>query len=106
MTPRSCAARPRAGRRIIDVTKEALVIMAEALEEIGDAYAIYGFSGHGRQNVEFYLVKSFNEALVVGGAAAASARSSRSAARAWARRCATRWRRWRASPRARGTSSC
>jgi nitric oxide reductase NorD protein len=50
-------------RRIIDVTKEALVIMAEALEEIGDAYAIYGFSGHGRTNVEFYLVKSFNESL-------------------------------------------
>ena len=50
-------------RRIIDVTKEALVIMSEALSEIGDAYAIYGFSGHGRQNVEFYLVKSFNEAL-------------------------------------------
>jgi nitric oxide reductase NorD protein len=52
-----------APRRIIDVTKEALVIMAEALEEIGDAYAIYGFSGHGRNNVEFYLVKSFNESL-------------------------------------------
>ncbi|MCK6557334.1 VWA domain-containing protein [Candidatus Binatia bacterium] len=51
------------GRRIIDVTKEALVIMAEALEEIGDAYAIYGFSGHGRQQVEFYLVKAFNETL-------------------------------------------
>jgi len=50
-------------RRIIDVTKEALVIMAEALEEIGDAYAIYGFSGHGRHNVEVYLVKSFNESL-------------------------------------------
>lgn len=51
------------GRRIIDVTKEALVIMAEALEEIGDAYAIYGFSGHGREQVEFYLVKAFNENL-------------------------------------------
>ncbi|MFI5397361.1 MAG: VWA domain-containing protein [Candidatus Binatia bacterium] len=50
-------------RRIIDITKEALVIMAEALAEIGDAYAIYGFSGHGRSNVEFYLVKSFNEPL-------------------------------------------
>jgi nitric oxide reductase NorD protein len=50
-------------RRIIDVTKEALVVMAEALAEIGDAYAIYGFSGHGRNNVEFYLVKSFNESL-------------------------------------------
>jgi len=53
----------RPPRRIIDVTKEALVIMAEALEEIGDAYAVYGFSGHGRSNVEFYMVKSFNEAL-------------------------------------------
>ncbi len=50
-------------RRIIDVTKEALVIMAAALEEIGDAYAIYGFSGHGRKNVEFYMVKGFNEGL-------------------------------------------
>jgi hypothetical protein len=50
-------------RRIIDVTKEALVIMAQALEEIGDTYAIYGFSGHGRESVEFYLVKSFTEPL-------------------------------------------
>ena len=50
-------------RRIIDVTKEALVLMAEALEEIGDAYAIYGFSGQGRDNVEFYHVKSFTESL-------------------------------------------
>ena len=50
-------------RRIIDVTKETLVLMAEALEEIGDSYAIYGFSGQGRNNVEFYHVKSFSEAL-------------------------------------------
>jgi nitric oxide reductase NorD protein len=50
-------------RRIIDVTKEALVLMAEALEEIGDSYAIYGFSGQGRNNVEFYHVKSFVEVL-------------------------------------------
>jgi nitric oxide reductase NorD protein len=54
---------PPPTQRIIDVTKAALVVMAEALEEIGDAYAIYGFSGHGRDNVEFYLVKSFNETL-------------------------------------------
>ena len=50
-------------RRIIDVTKEALVLMAEALEEIGDAYAVYGFSGQGRDNVEFYHVKAFSEPL-------------------------------------------
>ncbi len=53
----------RKPRRIIDVTKETLVIMAEALEEIGDAYAIYGFSGHGRERVEVYRVKSFSETL-------------------------------------------
>ena len=50
-------------RRIIDVNKEALVIMAEALEEIGDAYAIMGFSGHGRDNVEFYVIKEFDQEL-------------------------------------------
>ena len=52
-----------AGRRVIDITKEALVVMTEALEGIGDSYGIYGFSGHGRKQVEFYLVKHFNEAL-------------------------------------------
>ncbi len=50
-------------RRIIDVNKEALVIMAEALEEIGDSYAIMGFSGHGRDNVEFYVMKEFGQGL-------------------------------------------
>lgn len=59
---RSLAPEPKP-RRIIDVTKEALVLMAEALEEIGDTYAIYGFSGQGKDNVEFYHVKSFGEAL-------------------------------------------
>ncbi len=50
-------------RRIIDVNKEALVIMAEALEELGDSYAIMGFSGHGRDNVEFYVIKEFDQEL-------------------------------------------
>ncbi len=59
----AAGAASRNPRRIIDITKEALVIMAEALEELGDAYAIYGFSGHGRAQVEFYTVKSFREGL-------------------------------------------
>ncbi|MBF6570014.1 MAG: VWA domain-containing protein [Candidatus Binataceae bacterium] len=50
-------------RRIIDVNKEALVIMAQALEELGDSYSIMGFSGHGRDNVEFYRIKEFNSEL-------------------------------------------
>jgi nitric oxide reductase activation protein len=61
--PVTPAAATRPARRIIDVTKEALVVMAEALEELGDAYAIYGFSGQGRDNVDFFRVKSFSERL-------------------------------------------
>ncbi|MBU2550699.1 MAG: hypothetical protein KKB20_19985 [Proteobacteria bacterium] len=52
---------PRPSQRVIDVEREALVIMAEALESLGDEYAIYGFSGYGRDNVEFVTVKDFSE---------------------------------------------
>ncbi|MBI4595297.1 MAG: VWA domain-containing protein, partial [Candidatus Tectomicrobia bacterium] len=49
------------GKKIIDVEKEALVVMAEALEPIGDDYGIYGFSGYGRDNVEFFMIRDFDE---------------------------------------------
>jgi nitric oxide reductase NorD protein len=52
--------KPKA-KRIIDVEKEALVVMAEALESIGDEYAVYGFSGYGRDNVEFFVIKDAEE---------------------------------------------
>jgi nitric oxide reductase NorD protein len=54
---------PAASDRIIDIVKDALVIMAVALEEIGDLYAVYGFSGQGRDGVEVYPVKAFGERL-------------------------------------------
>jgi hypothetical protein len=57
------AAGSTTGERIIDIAKDALVIMASALEEIGDTYAIYGFSGQGRDRVEVYPVKTFGERL-------------------------------------------
>lgn len=57
--PRSQQEPPR--RRIIDVEKEALVLMAEALEALGDAYAVYGFSGYGREQVDFFVAKEFAE---------------------------------------------
>jgi nitric oxide reductase NorD protein len=57
----SSAGAERLQRRIIDVEKEALVLMSDALQTIGDRYALYGFSGHGRDNVEFYLIKDFAE---------------------------------------------
>lgn len=41
--------------------KEALVILSEALHAVGDAYAIFGFSGDNRDNVDFYRIKDFEE---------------------------------------------
>lgn len=49
------------GRRVIDVQKEAMVIMAEALEALGDPYSIYGFSSEGRFRVDMFKVKDFRE---------------------------------------------
>ncbi len=57
----SDATSERAHRRIIDVEKEAIVLMMDALEAIGDRYGVYGFSGHGRDNVEFYVIKDIEE---------------------------------------------
>ena len=51
----------RSYKRIIDLEKEAIVLLVHALEAIGDVYGIYGFSGYGRENVEFYTVKDINE---------------------------------------------
>ncbi|MCI0856099.1 MAG: hypothetical protein J4N98_05380 [Chloroflexi bacterium] len=48
-------------KRIIDLEKEATVLMIKALETIGDTYGIYGFSGYGRDNVEFYVIKDLDE---------------------------------------------
>jgi nitric oxide reductase activation protein len=49
------------GRRIIEIEKEGLVLMSEALEAVGDVYSINGFTSEGRRNVKFYVVKDFAE---------------------------------------------
>ncbi len=49
------------GQRIIDIEKEGLVLMSEALESVGDRYAIQGFTSEGRKNVKFYIIKDFSE---------------------------------------------
>ena len=49
------------GQRIIDIEKEGLVLMSEALEAVGDAYSMQGFTSEGRRNVKFYVIKDFSE---------------------------------------------
>jgi hypothetical protein len=50
------------GRRVIDVEKEGLVLLCEALDALGDQYAVYGYSGQGRSRVDFLVFKEFDEA--------------------------------------------
>jgi hypothetical protein len=49
------------GRRVIDIQKEAMVLMSEALEALGDPFAILGFSTDGRFRNDLFLVKDFGE---------------------------------------------
>ncbi len=48
-------------KRIIDLEKESLVLLTRALEAIQDRYGIYGFSGYGRENVEYFVIKGLDE---------------------------------------------
>ena len=57
-TPATTAA---PARRVIDVAKESLALMGDALDAIGDDWAVYGFSGRGPEQVEFYVAKEFDE---------------------------------------------
>jgi nitric oxide reductase activation protein len=56
------------GRRVIDIEREGLVLLCEALEAVGDQYALYGYSGQGRGHVDFLVIKDFADRL--GGQAA------------------------------------
>ena len=48
-------------RPVIDIEKEGLLLLSEALSAIGDQYAIYGFSGQSRQSVDIHVLKDFDE---------------------------------------------
>ncbi len=51
----------RPGQKIIDIEKQGLVLMSEALEAVGDAYSISGFTSEGRRNVKYFSIKRFGE---------------------------------------------
>ncbi len=48
-------------QRIIDVEKEALLLVCEALDALGDRYSVSAFSGEGPESVSLYPVKRFDE---------------------------------------------
>lgn len=50
------------GRRVIDVEREALLLVCIALGAMGEPYAAQAFSGHGPQSVTVRTLKRFDEA--------------------------------------------
>ena len=59
----STSRRLDSGRRVIDVEKESLVLLCEALEAVGDQYGLYAYSGQGRGSVDFLTIKDFDDRL-------------------------------------------
>ncbi|MCP3934013.1 MAG: hypothetical protein GY708_01425 [Actinomycetia bacterium] len=48
-------------RRVIDVAKDSVALMCDALGQLGDQHAVYGFSGEGRHDVEFHISKELDD---------------------------------------------
>jgi nitric oxide reductase NorD protein len=46
-----------------DAERESLVLLCEAIEALGDRYAIYGFSGWTRTRCDIYRIKSLHRSL-------------------------------------------
>ncbi|MHB9095308.1 MAG: VWA domain-containing protein [Eubacteriales bacterium] len=52
---------PGTGKSLLEVETESVIVMSEALEVLGDQYAIYGFNSDSRDKINFYVVKDFEE---------------------------------------------
>ncbi len=54
---------PGSDATVLEVEKEAIVILTQALGVLGDTFAIAGFSGNGRLGVDYFRLKDFEENL-------------------------------------------
>jgi hypothetical protein len=55
---------PGTDATVLDIEKEAIVVLCEALSILGDEVAVAGFSGSGRHAVDFFQIKKFGEPLL------------------------------------------
>jgi Mg-chelatase subunit ChlD len=49
------------GQRVIDVEKQGLVLLSEAIDQLGDAYGVMGFTSRGRKSVDAFWIKHFDQ---------------------------------------------
>ncbi|MCU0561330.1 MAG: hypothetical protein MUD16_14200 [Desulfobacterales bacterium] len=54
---------PGSESTVLDIEKEAVVVLCEALTVLGDSLAVAGFSGSGRLGVDYLRIKGFEERL-------------------------------------------
>jgi nitric oxide reductase NorD protein len=46
---------------VLDLTRQACVLLSDAIDKIGDPFAIHGFCSDGRHDVEYYRFKDFEQ---------------------------------------------
>ncbi|MFP4252303.1 MAG: nitric oxide reductase activation protein NorD [Guyparkeria sp.] len=46
---------------VLDLSREAAALLADAIHRVGDPFAIHGFDSNGRHDVEYYRFKDFDE---------------------------------------------
>ena len=51
---------PGSDSTVLDLAREATVLLADALDRIGDPFAVHGFDSNGRHDVEYFRYKDFN----------------------------------------------
>jgi len=52
---------PAAGTSVLTLAREATALVAHAMHDLGDSFAIHGFDSNGRHDVEYYRFKDFDE---------------------------------------------
>ncbi|ANJ67052.1 VWA domain-containing protein [Halothiobacillus diazotrophicus] len=48
-------------KTVLDLAREAAALLGDALDRIGDPYAIHGFDSNGRSDVEYFRFKDFDD---------------------------------------------
>jgi len=48
---------------VLDVAREAVVLFCQALDVVGDRFAVAGYSGAGRLGVDYFCLKDFDEPM-------------------------------------------
>ncbi|MCW5654507.1 nitric oxide reductase activation protein NorD [Hydrogenophaga sp.] len=52
---------PGQDRTVLDLTREACVLLADAIHQVGDPFAIHGFCSDGRHDVSYWRFKDFQQ---------------------------------------------